>query len=226
MNIKIPLLEINMDNETYTKNGKVYDRVTRIIHYMVAKGIGYEKWLGNSGSYDAACAIRDKAAESGTRLHKHFARMVQDFSYMPDEELEEDEWKKYFAYKEWIAENIPERYTILNCEGKENTTFYSDKYGYAGSYDLLLEGTEDKAIVIADNKTGNSAYLYDGYLQLNMYAWALFEEKGIVVDELVLLHVGPKKVKEHWLPVNGMSVDRLMQEYKIRWNLEHKKEKK
>lgn len=216
-----------MDNETYTKNGKVYDRVTRIIHYMVAKGIGYEKWLGNSGSFDAACAIRDKAAASGTRLHKHFARMVQDFSYMPDEDLEEDEWKKYFSYKEWIAENIPEKYTIVNCEGKESTTLYSEDYGYAGSYDLLLrENKVGGGLIIADNKSGNGAHPYDWYLQMNCYAEALLEQEKEITSKLLALHVGLKKVKEIWLPVNLQSVDRLIAEYKIRWNLEHKKEKK
>lgn len=214
-----------MDNETYTKDGKTYDRVTRIIHYMVAKGIGYEKWLGNSGSYDAACRHRDTAAASGTKLHQIFAKVIQNFGYQPDEELTEDEWKKYFAFKEWVAENIPERYTILNCEGKDSTTVYSDEFGFAGSYDLLLEAN-DGAVVIVDYKTGNSVYPYECYLQLNCYAVGLFEQGGSLVDDLLILHVGKRKVKELFLPVNLCAVERLLLEYKTRWNLEHKKEKK
>ena len=58
----------------YQRNVKAGDRVyvyssTNIIDTVLAKGYGFNKWLGDSNSYDAAMDYANKRAEIGTMTH-------------------------------------------------------------------------------------------------------------------------------------------------------------
>ena len=97
---------------------------------------------------------REKAAYQGTKVHLFAENYIVDNELVPTCRQEE-------AVKKFIQENILSgKYTVLTTELK----MYSEKYGYAGTSDLLLWDNELEEIVIADYKTNYDLDKQYGYL--------------------------------------------------------------
>jgi len=97
---------------------------------------------------------REKAAYQGTKVHLFAENYIVDNELVPTCGQEE-------AVKKFIHENILSgKYTVLITELK----MYSEKYGYAGTSDLLLWDNELEEIVIADYKTNYDLDKQYGYL--------------------------------------------------------------
>ena len=97
---------------------------------------------------------REKAAHQGTKVHLFAENYIVDNELVPTCRQEE-------AVKKFIHENILSgKYTVLTTELK----MYSEKYGYAGTSDLLLWDNELEEIVIADYKTNYDLDKQYGYL--------------------------------------------------------------
>lgn len=97
---------------------------------------------------------REKAAYQGTKVHLFAENYIVDNELVPSCRQEE-------AVKKFIHENILSgKYTVLITELK----MYSEKYGYAGTSDLLLWDNELEEIVIADYKTNYDLDKQYGYL--------------------------------------------------------------
>ena len=97
---------------------------------------------------------REKAAYQGTKVHLFAENYIVDNELVPTCKQEE-------AVKKFIHENILSgKYTVLITELK----MYSEKYGYAGTSDLLLWDNELEEIVIADYKTNYDLDKQYGYL--------------------------------------------------------------
>lgn len=97
---------------------------------------------------------REKAAYQGTKVHLFAENYIVDNELVPTCRQEE-------AVKKFIHENILSgKYTVLITELK----MYSEKYGYAGTSDLLLWDNELEEIVIADYKTNYDLDKQYGYL--------------------------------------------------------------
>jgi len=123
-----------MNEDMYVKDGKEYDRVTKVINYFMAPGL--VDWRVKVGKKEANKIMRD-AAKIGTRVH----RLAEDHNYGEgevDTAKEKPEVKTAFgAYIKWIEEYDPAIKTM-------EKTVYSEEWGIAGTYDILLE---DRAIV-------------------------------------------------------------------------------
>ena len=97
---------------------------------------------------------REKAAYQGTKVHLFAENYIVDNELVPSCRQEE-------AVKKFIHENILSgKYTVLTTELK----MYSEKYGYAGTSDLLLWDNELEEIVITDYKTNYDLDKQYGYL--------------------------------------------------------------
>lgn len=97
---------------------------------------------------------REKAAYQGTKVHLFAENYIVDNELVPSCRQEE-------AVKKFIHENILSgKYTVLITELK----MYSEKYGYAGTSDLLLWDNKLEEIVIADYKTNYDLDKQYGYL--------------------------------------------------------------
>lgn len=97
---------------------------------------------------------REKAAYQGTKVHLFAENYIVNNELVPTCRQEE-------AVKKFIHENILSgKYTVLTTELK----MYSEKYGYAGTSDLLLWDNELEEIVIADYKTNYDLDKQYGYL--------------------------------------------------------------
>lgn len=97
---------------------------------------------------------REKAAYQGTKVHLFAENYIVNNELVPTCRQEE-------AVKKFIHENILSgKYTVLITELK----MYSEKYGYAGTSDLLLWDNELEEIVIADYKTNYDLDKQYGYL--------------------------------------------------------------
>lgn len=156
---------------------RIYPSVTTIIDSTVAKGKGYEKWLGNARSYRDAQEYANERAELGTKVHKHCEELANGMDLVT-EEWGEEEIKLTIGFKKFMEEETPNQ--IVATE----TLAMSDKFGYAGSADLLVKNSKNEHVLI-DIKT--SSYIYRSHkVQLSMYKDA-FEEFGIDIDKVKIL---------------------------------------
>lgn len=97
---------------------------------------------------------REKAAYQGTKVHLFAENYIVNNQLIPTCKQEE-------SVKRFIDENVlSNKYTVLTAELK----MYSEKYGYAGTSDLLLWDNELNEIVIADYKTNYDLDKQYGYL--------------------------------------------------------------
>lgn len=168
-------------------DGTFVPRVTSITG-MWPKDEGFERWLGDSVSYDAAMAERDRAAEQGTRLHKIIAILLEgkikkhSVVITKDDSLTFTEWKKLVSFvqfmKDWLVEPIAVEKFLS-----------SEEYKTAGTADLVAKVTHPKTSEIftaaIDWKTGSS--LHHGHkIQVMMYG-AMHEP---VIDHCLLVRLG------------------------------------
>lgn len=167
-------------------------------HYP--KGIAFYKWLADKG-WDEAEAIKSAAGDKGSKVHKAIewwlkgneVRIDSKFQNPTTEQVEEltlDEYNCVKSFTDWWIENKPE---LLKTE----IVVVSEKYGYAGTLDLIVKINGE--VWIVDIKTGQSVWP-EYELQLSAYkqaAWveeSLFEEK----PKLAILQIGYKRNKNNY----------------------------
>lgn len=143
-------------------NVKWFPSVTKIIKATSPTPYGLLAWYAKHG-IEEANKLRDDAAERGTEMHLLFERyMLGDRIEMSS--LSEFHAKALMSFDAWFQMEVLE---VLAVE----VLLHSDKYGFAGTADLVCRLNGDK-IAIVDFKSGSSVY-EDYAVQLEMYklAW-------------------------------------------------------
>lgn len=117
--------------------------------------------------------IGNEAAEKGTRVHRRLEQMLSKkvFKTVPKD------LKPYIeAFNNWYEQCQPE---LIESE----KYLYSDKYGYAGTADLIC--WIDGELWLIDFKTSKA--IYDEYgLQVRAYGYAFQEMTGVKVRTAIL----------------------------------------
>ncbi len=166
-------------------------------HYP--KGVAFYKWLANHG-WDEAEAIKNAAADKGSKIHLAIVDLINgeevgmDRKYKDSQdgeakELELEEYEALLSFAEWYKATKP-KITV------NEQVVFSDKFGYAGTVDLIAEIDGEKWII--DFKTGQ--YIWPEYeLQLSAYrnAW---QEMEIEKEEykLAILQLGYRMNKRKY----------------------------
>ena len=132
--------------------------VTTMIGSVMNKGIGFEKWLGDSPSYDLACEKRDKAAQIGTMVHEMCEKLLngESIEFTPDEKPAF--LKRFMSFEEWYNITKPE---IITTEIK----LVHKDVNYSGTPDIVC--LVDGKIHMVDIKTGAAYNTHE--LQLTCY---------------------------------------------------------
>lgn len=137
-------------------------------HYP--KGIAYFKWLAEHG-WDEAEAIKNAAAEKGSKVHKAIEAIFEgqevriDSKFVnprteQEEELTLEEVDAILSFIDWFSEVKPK---VICYE----INVFSDKYDYAGTIDLVCEINGE--LYVIDFKT--SQYIWPSHrLQVSSYA--------------------------------------------------------
>lgn len=159
-----------MSLHKYNSEGKLvepwedgYFSVTTIL------GVKHNKWLWEwkmrLGKEESE-KVANEAADKGTRVHRRLEKILtgQEFKTTPKE------LKPYIdAFNSWFVEYQPE---IIHAE----LFVSSDRYGYAGTVDLVC--FIDGEVWIVDFKTSKA--IYDEYgLQVRAYGYAYEEYFGM-----------------------------------------------
>jgi len=167
----------------YEHEGRLIPSVTNVLG-TVSKGLGYDKWLGNFSSYDAAMAFAKEAAERGTRVHINCEALIAGLPVSAKGVLPDDEALMLMAFKEWVDKVQP------NFIGSEVTMWHPD-YPVAGTADIIAE--IKGYLYLIDIKTGKH---YDNHqLQLTGYGRLYQKIYGKEPKLAVLrLYVGQGKV--------------------------------
>lgn len=185
---------IPVQNEAGLPSYKYIPSITWICgHYP--KGIGFYRWLANTG-WDESQALKNSAGDKGSKVHHGIEKLLKGETLNStdrlengsgvDEEITLEEWKILTTWRDWYREVKPE---ILKTE----TTVFSDNY--AGTIDCVARiGSE---VYIIDWKTSQSIWT-EYELQVSAYRQALMEEdrraKRPLVDyKLAILQVGYAK---------------------------------
>tara|TARA_E500000305_G_C4028149_1_gene243068 strand:+ start:4964 stop:5761 length:798 start_codon:yes stop_codon:yes gene_type:complete len=156
------------DSRWYTRRSKLdwKPSVTSVIGGAVDKGKGFEMWLGNQPSYDAACTVRNKAAKRGTLVHEYCEALTKgsdadlrdDKHIIEEEGCDIDEIAKYMmSFDLWRHESNSK---VLVSE----IMLYHDDIPWSGTFDMV---TQNDKLAMVDIKTGEHYKAHD--IQLNMY---------------------------------------------------------
>ena len=177
------------DERWYLIDGEYVPSVTWIAsHYP--KGIGFYKWLANTG-WDESEALKNAAGNRGSRVHKAIELLVNGESIGHNAvidangevgELTVDEYEAIISFANWWKVTNPK---LISSE----FTTHSKEYGYAGTIDLLLEINGEKWIV--DIKTSSEVWP-EHELQLSAYA------HSENVENIGIIQVGYKRNKNKY----------------------------
>ena len=130
--------------------------VTTIIGGALAKGIGFETWLGNHPSYKIACEERDAAAARGNEVHD----LAEQYMLGDEVSGSTDEVNKHLmSFEKFWDDND------IELIATELFMWYSD-VPWAGTCDIVAKIDGEYSII--DIKTGN--YYKSHEIQLTMYA--------------------------------------------------------
>lgn len=164
-------------------------------HYP--KGIGFYKWLANTG-WDEAEANKQAAGDKGSRVHKAIEDLISgkkvDMDSIYDgkngtQELSVEEYEALYSFMNW-ANGVKPRFL------HKEILAISKKYDFAGTVDCVAEIGDDTYII--DWKTSKEVWP-EYEIQLSAYRQALIEMK--LVDEnvkLAILQVGYPRNKNGW----------------------------
>jgi hypothetical protein len=137
------------------------------------KGIAFYKWLADKG-WDEAEALKSAAGDKGSRVHLAIEMILNGEEFKIDtkvldktsgemKELNLEELIAVRSFCDWFAETKPE---VIATE----TTIFSEKYGYAGTVDLICR-IED-VLYVVDFKTSKQIWR-EHELQVSAYRMAL-----------------------------------------------------
>ena len=198
-------------------DGNIVDPIyssTTIIEEVLAKGIGFNKWLGNSVSYESAMEYANHRATIGTMVHIFCEdlllgkRINTDDGYVDENgkhmSVPDEAKKRLLAFMDFYNEKKP------NVLATELMFYNNDKksdgnlvYKWAGTSDIIYKSHNNK-IILCDIKTGreNQGAEKSYSLQLTSYKilWdAMYGDKYGKIDHLVVLYLtdrGTYKLKE------------------------------
>lgn len=169
------------------------------------KGIGFYKWLANTG-WDEAEALKEAAGDKGSKVHYAIEDLlkgkeikINDKYLNPtteeEEELTLEEYQCLMSFSEWFNKVKPE--IIAN-----ELTAFNETEKYAGTIDLICR--IDNQIWLIDLKTSQNIWA-EHELQISAYSHLdiNLEEIKISSDEwknkkLAILQIGYKRNKENW----------------------------
>lgn len=154
--------------------------------------IGWKKAVGSALAY----AISKNATDSGTELHL-FAEYIMLRQF--DEAMLLYKTTKNRFSKNYMKKLMPYLRKYKTVYASEEFTF-SLKHKVAGTLDACVSYEKDGIIYLLDFKTSsakkNPNNIEDYYIQISGYAIMLEEITGTVVDDGIILLVGPYGVQE------------------------------
>jgi hypothetical protein len=178
-----PTIDIPIGEEHwYERHGKWYPSVTTILGAVYPKGIGFAKWLGDKGSYEAAEQQKKEAAKRGTAVHEAIEQMLKNPKTKLDyREFSLEEWKMLKGFCDWYAEHSP------NIHVKENIerVVYDDKNCVAGRCDLRCSIGHEWFVI--DYKTSSKIQELHK-IQVTKYA-TMYKQMGFDVDRVGVLRL-------------------------------------
>lgn len=152
-----------LDSRYYTNDGtKFYPSVTTILD-VYPKGFGFNQWLRDVGSN--AEQIADRAAETGSRVHKACEMLNNgvELAWIDENGKSEytvEEWKMILRYSDFFKSSGAE--IVAN-----EANFCNSDLGYGGTLDLVVNIGGNRWLI--DIKTSN--YLHTSHeLQVAAYA--------------------------------------------------------
>ena len=175
-----------------------YPSVTWIASYY-PKGIAFYKWLASKG-WDEALAIRQAAADKGSKVHQAIAALLDgkivhmhDKFYIEDEygslalqELTLEEYEALMAFCDWYKNTKP-------APIKWEFVLFNENPRFAGTADLLAE--INRELYIIDFKTSQTIWP-EHKLQVSAYAYMASLELGEV--KRAILQVGYHRNERGW----------------------------
>lgn len=148
----------------YLNNNQLKISVTQMLK-IVDKGIGFQKWLGNSDSYAQAMQYAHMKADRGTTVHDDIATLLKG-GKIDREGMKEWRIKRLKAFDKFMDKYKPVPIQI-------EKPLINNDLPYAGTGDLIAN--IDGKTILVDWKTGNTYkshqiqltcyyYLYDGVI--------------------------------------------------------------
>lgn len=174
-----------MGNRFYTRFNKKYPSVSTVLSTTMPIGqkmaiINWRKKLGNDANQQ-----QREITNRGTNFHKLIECFVKNQSIEVLKILEKPKMQKYLEYALPILKHLQTGKALLT-----ESRVFSDKYGYAGTLDLLMYFSNPARVVLLDWKTSDKPkqekYCHDHYLQLAAYANAVQETHKIKVSSATL----------------------------------------
>jgi len=163
-----PLLGYLRDNfktQEWTKENRQHIPSVTTIQNIMSKGIGFEKWLGDYGSYADAMAFANNAATEGTQIHLCLEQLTMgvdmDFTqpYFDAEKQETREWtdpmiKFMESGNQFFLDHM------IQIEGNE-VPLFDPRKDYTGTLDMVArikveEGLSPSQAKCTDLKEGMS----------------------------------------------------------------------
>ena len=177
------------------------DSVTTIIDHTLAKGYGFDKWLGNSLSYEHAMEYAEKKALDGSMTHDFIDMLIKgnevdtDLGYYDvhskEQHIVSDRVKKRLLGFMKFVEEINPQFIASELPLFNPATHEGDyQYLFAGCVDMIAN--IDNELWLLDTKTGN-AYDLPHELQLTAYKllWdSLYGEEHGEIKRIGCLYLG------------------------------------
>ena len=156
---------------------------TTIYGETMAKGIGFNMWLGNARSYKEAMEYGQSRADLGSRLHTIFAHLIWG-AEISLKELETEEIKRIMEFVQFWKQAKP---VPLATE----YPLWVDEIPYAGTADLICDIVNKKGVKerwLLDFKTGE---IYDEPFQYQLSAYKYLAEKifNFKIDKIAIVQV-------------------------------------
>ena len=198
------------------KDREYFYSSTTIIDGALAKGIGFDMWLGNSNSYADAMEYASEKADRGTCVHEIVERMILGdtidtqkgwYNERSESEIKIDDGIKgmldaYIKFnKEFNPEVLSTELSLYNPKKYKNRFGEGPRFPFAGTADLICRTNQkntdgqqgDSKLSIIDIKTGKE-YHHSHELQLTSYKLlfdSLYEKDYGCVDDMYCLYLRP-----------------------------------
>lgn len=164
------------------KDNKKYVHVTSALGVVRQKFL--EKWRGDIGNVEAN-RITNEAKDFGKKFHNYTEIIDNGNGHEIDISTIKNELMMNFVmqYRDWFIENVE---NIIVCE----KVFYSEKYLYCGTPDVVYKLKGIDFPVVVDRKAAKSiGFNYE--IQLALYK-KMLEENGIKTGDRMILHANKK----------------------------------
>lgn len=162
-----------------TPEGTWVPSVTTILSVW-PKGHAFDRWLGESDSYEAAIAKRDAAGDRGTLVHDSIASLLKGHTVELPEDADPKCAKLIQGFINWHTDFLKYGLEVIASE------IFLVGDGYAGTCDLIcVIGTD---VWVIDFKTSSSIHS-SHHIQTEAYARAWERGEGKKIDRRGVLHL-------------------------------------